>query len=99
MTYGSTDLETLAGLNVSVKGLVQNSTRLPLPPLITVQNALVIRPNAIVAANGVVHLISNVIDPFIGAVGGVYGPTSEVVKGVEGLFAPLVNLVMTALNI
>jgi uncharacterized surface protein with fasciclin (FAS1) repeats len=99
ISYGATHLTTLAGLNVSVKGIVTNGTRIPLPPLIMVQNALVIKPNAIIAANGVVHLISNIIDPFIPATGGMYGPTVEIVKGVEVIFAPLVNLARTALNI
>ena len=90
---------TLAGLNVTVQGIVQNGTGLPIPPLIFVQNALVIRPNAIVAANGVVHLISNLIDPFSEGIGGFYGPTEEVVEGVETSFGPLLKLAMSALNI
>jgi uncharacterized surface protein with fasciclin (FAS1) repeats len=99
LTYGKTKLMTLAGLNVTVQGIVQNGTGLPIPPLIFVQNALVIRPNAIVAANGVVHLISNLIDPFSEGIGGFYGPTEEVVEGVETSFGPLLKLAMSALNI
>jgi uncharacterized surface protein with fasciclin (FAS1) repeats len=99
LTYGTTKLETLAGLNITVQGLVQNGTGLPVPPLIFVQNALVIKPNAIVAANGVVHLISNLIDPFAEGIGGFYGPSKEVVEGVETTFGPLLSLAMSALNI
>jgi uncharacterized surface protein with fasciclin (FAS1) repeats len=99
LIYGTTKLETLAGLNITVQGLVQNGTGLPVPPLIFVQNALVIKPNAIVAANGVVHLISNLIDPFAEGIGGFYGPGKEVVEGVETTFGPLLSLAMSALNI
>ena len=63
------------------------------------QNALIIKPNAIVAANGVVHLLSNVIDPLIEAAGGFFGPTTEVVKGVETTFGPLMNLAVAMLNL
>jgi uncharacterized surface protein with fasciclin (FAS1) repeats len=98
ISYGATHLTTLAGLNVSVKGFVTNNTRLPIPPLIMVQNALVIQPNAIIAANGVVHLISNLIDPLIPATGGFYGPTVEILRGLQTLFTPLIRLVMTLLE-
>ena len=63
------------------------------------QNALIVKADAIVAANGVVHLISNVIDPFIGAAGGFFGPTKEVVQGVEASFGPIIKLVIGVLNI
>ena len=85
-------------MNITVQGLVQNGTGLPVPPLIFVQNALVIKPNAIVAANGVVHLISNLIDPFAEGIGGFYGPSEEVIEGVETTFGPLLSLAMSALN-
>lgn len=96
--YGRTQLETLAGLNITLKGVAQNGTEVPVPPVIFVQNALVIKPDAIVAANGVVHLISNVIDPFGDAAGGFYGPTKEVVAGIESTFGPIVKLAMIYLN-
>ncbi len=89
----------MAGLNITVWGIVQNGSTLPVPPLIFVQNALVVKADAIVAANGVVHLISNIIDPFIGAAGGFFGPTKEVVKGVESSFGPIIKLAIGILNI
>jgi uncharacterized surface protein with fasciclin (FAS1) repeats len=96
--YAKTHLETLSGLNVNIQGVVQNGTGLSVPPVLLVQNALVVKANAIVAANGVVHLISNVIDPFADAAGGFYGPSKEVVQGIETAFGPLVNLAMSVLN-
>lgn len=62
-------MTTLAGVNVSVRGIVQTGTETSLPPLLFVQNVLVVQTNAIVAGNGVVHLVSNIIDPFIDAAG------------------------------
>ena len=98
LDYGKTKVLTLAGLNITVHGIVQNGTELPLPPLIFVQNSLVVMADAIVAANGVVHLVSNLIDPFIDAMGGFYGPTEEVVKGVETTFGPIIRFVIASLN-
>jgi len=86
-------------LNVTIDGLVQNSTTLPVPPLIFVNNALVVQFNAIVAENGVVHLVSNVIDPFIAATGGFYGPSPLVVAGLVKEFGPYVELALKALDI
>ena len=40
---------------------------------------MVVKADSIIAANGVVHLILNVIDLFIDAAGGVLGPTEEFV--------------------
>lgn len=99
ITYGTLPLLTLAGLNITVHGLVQNGTGSPITPLIFAQNALVIQANAIVAANGVVHLISNIIDPFVDAAGGFYGPSVEVIEGAETEFGPLVSLAIAMLNI
>ena len=90
---------TLAGLNITVQGIVQTGSELPVPPLIFVQNSLVVKANAIVAANGVVHLISNLIDPFIGATGGFFGPTEEVVKGVEATYGPIIRFAVASLNL
>jgi uncharacterized surface protein with fasciclin (FAS1) repeats len=92
----ATTIQTLAGLNISITGVVQNGTSVPttlVPPLLFVQNAFVVTPNAIVAENGVVHIISNVIDPFILATGGFFGPTREVVEGLENTLGPLVNFI------
>ena len=97
--YARVPLLTLAGLNITVRGVVQNESTLPVPPLIFAQNALVVKPDAIVAANGVIHLISNIIDPFIGAAGGFFGPTKEVVMGIETSFGPIIKLAIAALNI
>lgn len=99
LEYGEVPVLTLAGLNVTIRGVVQNGSTLPVPPLIFVQNALVVKADAIIAANGVVHLVSNIIDPFIGAAGGFFGPTKEVVKGVEASFGPIINFAIGALNI
>ena len=93
ISFGITHLTTSIGLNITVAGFVTSNTRLPIPPLIMIQNSLIIVPNAIIAANGVVHLISNVIDPFIPATGGFYGPTVEITRGIHTLFAPLVKLI------
>ena len=97
--YGNGKVVTLAGLNITVQGIVQTGTMLPVPPLIFVQNSMVIKPNAIVAANGVVHLISNLIDPFISATGGLFGPTEEVVENVEAIYGPIVKLAIAYLNL
>jgi uncharacterized surface protein with fasciclin (FAS1) repeats len=100
--YAATTLATLAGFNVSLTGIIQNGTTIPsgvVPPLLFVQNAFVVTPNAIVAENGVVHVISNVIDPFILAAGGFFGPTKEVVVGVENTVGPLVRMISQFLNI
>jgi len=99
LDYGKAKVLTLAGLNVTVRGVVQTGTELPVPPLIFVENALVLTTNAIVAANGVVHLISNLIDPFIGATGGFFGPTEEVVKGVETTYGPIIRFAIASLNL
>lgn len=98
-TFGKTEIITLAGSNITVRGIVQTGNTLPVPPLIFVQNALVIKSDAIIAANGVVHLISNIIDPFIDATGGFFGPTIEVVQGVETTFGPIIKLALSMLNI
>jgi len=100
--FAATTLPTLAGFNVSLTGVIQNGTTIPVgvvPSLLFVQNAFVVTPNAIVAENGVVHVISNVIDPLIGATGGFFGPTKEVVVGVEKTVGPLVRLITQFLNI
>jgi len=97
--YGKKLFTTLANLNVSIEGIVQNSTTLPVPPLIFVNNALVTKFNAIVAANGVIHLISNVIDPFIAGTGGFYGPSPQIVAGLVTEFGPYVQLALQALDI
>jgi uncharacterized surface protein with fasciclin (FAS1) repeats len=100
--YAATTLPTLSGFNVSLTGIIQNGTTIPagvVPPLLFVQNAFVVTPNAIVAENGVVHVISNVIDPFILAAGGFFGPTKEVVVGVETTVGPLVRMITQFLNI
>jgi len=60
---------------------------------------MVIKANAIVAANGVVHLISNLIDPFISATGGLFGPTDEVVQSVEAIYGPIVKLAIAYLHL
>ena len=89
-------------MNVTVQGVIQNGTLpipLAIPPFLFVQNALVVKANAIVAANGVVHLISNLIDPFAEAMGGFYGPTGEVVHGIESEYGPLVQFAIAALKI
>jgi uncharacterized surface protein with fasciclin (FAS1) repeats len=100
LSYGKTELLTLAGLNVTLRGIVQQKgTELPVALLSFVQNAFVLQANAIVAANGVVHLISNIIDPFIGATGGFFGPTKEVIEGVESAFAPIVQFAVNAFNL
>jgi uncharacterized surface protein with fasciclin (FAS1) repeats len=98
-TFGKTQVVTLAGLNITVRGIVQTGNTLPVPPLIFVQNALVVKPDAIIAANGVVHLISNIIDPFIDATGGFFGPTTEVVQGVETTFGPIIKMALSLLNV
>ena len=98
LNYGKVPVLTLAGLNITIRGVVQNGSTLPVPPLFFVQNALVVKADAIIAANGVVHLISNIIDPFIGATGGFFGPTKEVVEGIETSFGPIIKLAMGALN-
>lgn len=100
--YAATTLPTLAGFTVSLTGIIQNGTTIPagvVPPLLFVQNAFVVTPDAIVAENGVVHVISNVIDPFILAAGGFFGPTKEVVVGVERTVGPLVRMISQFLNI
>ena len=99
LNFGRVPFLTLAGLNITVRGVVQNGSTLPVPPLIFAQNALVVKADAIVAANGVVHLISNIIDPFIGAAGGFFGPTQEVVNAIETTFGPIIKLAIGVLNI
>ena len=71
---------------------------MPIPPFLLAQNAFVVKSDAIVAANGVVHLVSNLIDPFAFAIGGVLGPTREVVKGFFVEFGPWIRLAVNALT-
>jgi len=100
--YAATKVLTLAGLNISVTGIIQNGSTLPMaifPPLLFVQNAFVVTPDAIVAENGVVHIISNVIDPFILATGGFFGPTKEFRAGLDNTLAPLASFLKGYLNV
>jgi len=100
--YAATRVLTLAGLNISVTGIIQNGSTLStaiFPPLLFVQNAFIVTPDAIVAENGVVHIISNVIDPFILATGGLFGPTKEVVAGLDNTLAPLMRFLQGYLNV
>ena len=101
--YAETTTLTLAGMNVSLAGIVQNGTSVSeavAPPLLFVQNAFIVTPNAIVADNGVVHIISNVIDPYILATGGLFGPTKGLVVEIDSApLGPLVWMIREFLNI
>jgi uncharacterized surface protein with fasciclin (FAS1) repeats len=100
--YAETTISTLAGLNISLAGIVQNGTSVSAtvaPPLLFVQNAFVVTPNAIVAENGVVHVVSNVIDPYILATGGLFGPTEGSVVDIDSApLGPLFGLIRGFLN-
>jgi uncharacterized surface protein with fasciclin (FAS1) repeats len=101
--YAETTVSTLAGLNVSLAGIVQNGTSVSAavaPPLFFIQNAFVVTPNAIVTKNGVVHIISNVIDPYILVTGGLFGPTEGLAVEIDSApLGPLVWMIRGFLNI
>jgi uncharacterized surface protein with fasciclin (FAS1) repeats len=94
-TYSTGQLPTVPGLNISVRTITLG--KLLVEPIVFVQNTLVVQADAIVAQNGVVHIISNGIDPFITAAGGVFGPTKEVLAGLKSIFSTLISLIMTFL--